>query len=119
VPDFNHGAMENPGAVTFTEDFVFRSRVTDDQRRKRAMVVAHEMAHMWFGNLVTMRWWDDLWLNESFAELMGFLTADRAPASRACGRTSAPPARAGATGPTSCRAPTRCRVTCRTAAVRC
>ena len=78
VPDFNHGAMENPGAVTFTEDFVFRSRVTDDQRRKRAMVVAHEMAHMWFGNLVTMRWWDDLWLNESFAELMGFLTADRA-----------------------------------------
>jgi aminopeptidase N len=78
VPDFNHGAMENPGAVTFTEDFVFRSRVTDDQRRKRAMVVAHEMAHMWFGNLVTMRWWDDLWLNESFAELMGYLTADRA-----------------------------------------
>ena len=78
VPEFNHGAMENPGAVTFMEDFVFRSRVTDDQRRKRAMVVAHEMAHMWFGDLVTMRWWDDLWLNESFAELMGFLTTDRA-----------------------------------------
>ncbi|MCW2614828.1 MAG: aminopeptidase [Frankiales bacterium] len=78
VPEFNHGAMENPGAVTFTEDFVFRSRVTDDQRRKRAMVVAHEMAHMWFGDLVTMRWWDDLWLNESFAELLGFLTVDRA-----------------------------------------
>ncbi|MCW2678607.1 MAG: aminopeptidase, partial [Frankiales bacterium] len=78
VPEFNHGAMENPGAVTFMEDFVFRSRVTDDQRRMRAMVVAHEMAHMWFGNLVTMRWWDDLWLNESFAELMGFLTTDRA-----------------------------------------
>ena len=78
VPEFNHGAMENPGAVTFTEDFVFRSRVTDDQRRKRAMVVAHEMSHMWFGDLVTMRWWDDLWLNESFAELMGFLTTDRA-----------------------------------------
>jgi aminopeptidase N len=78
VPEFNHGAMENPGAVTFSEDFVFRSRVTDDERRKRAMVIAHEMSHMWFGDLVTMRWWDDLWLNESFAELMGFLTVDRA-----------------------------------------
>ena len=78
VPEFNHGAMENPGAVTFSEDFVFRSRVTDDARRKRAMVIAHEMAHMWFGDLVTMRWWDDLWLNESFAELLGFLTVDRA-----------------------------------------
>jgi aminopeptidase N len=77
VPEFNAGAMENPGAVTFSEDFVFRSRVTDDQRRRRAMVVAHEMAHMWFGDLVTMRWWDDLWLNESFAELLGFLTTDR------------------------------------------
>jgi len=78
VPEFNHGAMENPGAVTFSEDFVFRSRVTDDARRKRAMVIAHELSHMWFGDLVTMRWWDDLWLNESFAELMGFLTVDRA-----------------------------------------
>jgi aminopeptidase N len=78
VPEFNHGAMENPGAVTFMEDFVFRSRTTDDKRRQRAMVVAHEMSHMWFGDLVTMRWWDDLWLNESFAELMGFLTVDRA-----------------------------------------
>ena len=78
VPEFNAGAMENPGAVTFSEDFVFRSRVTDDKRRRRAMVLAHEMSHMWFGDLVTMRWWDDLWLNESFAELMGFLTVDRA-----------------------------------------
>ncbi len=78
VPEFNAGAMENPGAVTFSEDFVFRSRVTDDRRRRRAMVIAHEMSHMWFGDLVTMRWWDDLWLNESFAELMGFLTVDRA-----------------------------------------
>ncbi len=78
VPEFNAGAMENPGAVTFSEMFVFRSRTTDDSRRQRAMVVAHEMAHMWFGDLVTMRWWDDLWLNESFAELLGYLTVDRA-----------------------------------------
>jgi aminopeptidase N len=76
VPEFNHGAMENAGAVTFAEDLLFRSRVTDAERRTRAMVIAHEMAHMWFGNLVTMRWWDDLWLNESFAELMGFHTAE-------------------------------------------
>ncbi|MBK5306199.1 MAG: aminopeptidase N [Frankiaceae bacterium] len=76
VPEFNHGAMENAGAVTFTEDLLFRSRVTDGERRSRAMVIAHEMAHMWFGNLVTMRWWDDLWLNESFAELMGFHTTE-------------------------------------------
>jgi aminopeptidase N len=78
VPEFNAGAMENPGAVTFSEDFVFRSRVTESKRRTRAMVIAHEMSHMWFGDLVTMRWWDDLWLNESFAELMGFHTVDRA-----------------------------------------
>jgi aminopeptidase N len=76
VPEFNHGAMENAGAVTFAEDLLFRSRVTHAERRTRAMVIAHEMAHMWFGNLVTMRWWDDLWLNESFAELMGFHTAE-------------------------------------------
>src|SRR4051812_3187422 len=68
--------MENVGAVTFSEDLLFRSRVTEGERRRRAMVIAHEMAHMWFGDLVTMRWWDDLWLNESFAELMGFWTVD-------------------------------------------
>jgi aminopeptidase N len=76
VPEFNHGAMENPGAVTFAESLLFRSRVTDADRRKRAEVIAHEMAHMWFGDLVTMQWWDDLWLNESFAELMGFHTTE-------------------------------------------
>jgi aminopeptidase N len=67
VPEFNLGAMENPGCVTFTEKFVFQSRVTDADRQRRANVILHEMAHMWFGDLVTMRWWDDLWLNESFA----------------------------------------------------
>ena len=67
VPEFNAGAMENAGAVTFLEDYVFRSRVTDARYERRAETILHEMAHMWFGNLVTMRWWDDLWLNESFA----------------------------------------------------
>ncbi|MBQ1038461.1 aminopeptidase N [Micromonospora sp. C81] len=77
VPEFNAGAMENPGIVTFRDDYVFRSAVTDSQRELRATTIAHEMAHMWFGDLVTMRWWDDLWLNESFAEYLGTrVTAD-------------------------------------------
>ena len=67
VPEFNAGAMENPGAVTIRDEYVFRSKVTDAAREQRADTIAHEMAHMWFGDLVTMRWWDDLWLNESFA----------------------------------------------------
>ncbi len=67
VPEFNAGAMENVGAVTFLEDYVFRSRVTRSVYERRAETVLHEMAHMWFGDLVTMKWWDDLWLNESFA----------------------------------------------------
>lgn len=74
VPEFNSGAMENPGLVTFRDEYVFRSAVTDTERQTRAMVIAHEMAHMWFGNLVTLTWWDDIWLNESFAEYMGYQT---------------------------------------------
>lgn len=68
VPEFNAGAMENAGCVTFLEDLIFRSRVTDASYEQRANTILHEMAHMWFGDLVTMTWWDDLWLNESFAE---------------------------------------------------
>ncbi|MBM9467155.1 aminopeptidase N [Nakamurella leprariae] len=67
VPEFNAGAMENAGAVTFREEYVFRSRVTGYLYERRNETILHEMAHMWFGDLVTMRWWDDLWLNESFA----------------------------------------------------
>jgi aminopeptidase N len=78
VPEFNAGAMENPGLVTFRDEFVHRSAVTDTERQTRAMVIAHEMAHMWFGDLVTLKWWDDIWLNESFAEYMGYQTTAEA-----------------------------------------
>ncbi|WP_058235451.1 aminopeptidase N [Devriesea agamarum] len=68
VPEYNMGAMENPGCVTYVESYVFRSEVSDAIRERRDLTILHELAHMWFGDLVTMRWWDDLWLNESFAE---------------------------------------------------
>ncbi|NCV34784.1 MAG: aminopeptidase N [Actinobacteria bacterium] len=74
VVDFNWGAMENAGCVTFREELlVFRSKVTERMYNARANTILHEMAHMWFGNLVTMKWWDDLWLNESFAEWSSYL----------------------------------------------
>lgn len=71
VPEYNLGAMENPGLVTFTEAYLSRGAATEAQRAARANTILHEMAHMWFGDLVTMTWWDDLWLKESFADYMG------------------------------------------------
>ncbi|PWH06855.1 aminopeptidase N [Brachybacterium endophyticum] len=78
VPEYNMGAMENPGAITYVESYVFRSDVSDAIRERRDLTILHELAHMWFGDLVTMRWWDDLWLNESFAEYASTLSSAEA-----------------------------------------
>jgi len=77
VPDFNAGAMENVGAVTFSEKFIYQSRATEEDRKDRADTILHEMAHMWFGDLVTMRWWNGLWLNESFATYLSSVALER------------------------------------------
>ena len=73
VPEYNSGAMENVGCVTYNEAHLFRDPSTENQRLDRAETFLHELAHMWFGNLVTMRWWDDLWLNESFATYISYV----------------------------------------------
>ncbi|MFR9726495.1 aminopeptidase N [Streptomyces sp. MS19] len=82
VPEFNAGAMENAGAVTFRDQYVFRSKVTDAAYEARAETILHELAHMWFGDLVTMEWWNDLWLNESFATYTSVACQAHAPGSR-------------------------------------
>ena len=115
VPEYNAGAMENAGCVTLLEDYIFRSRVTEVAYEQRANTILHEMAHMWFGDLVTMRWWDDLWLNESFAEWASHHAMVKATRyTDAWTELRATSARPGPTARTSCPRPTRSPPTCST-----
>ena len=77
MPGQNWGALETPGCVTYRDEYLPRGRLTDLMRTQRTSTIAHEMAHMWFGNLVTMTWWEDTWLQESFADYMGYRVAAR------------------------------------------
>ncbi|MBL6956379.1 MAG: aminopeptidase N [Chlorobium phaeobacteroides] len=77
VPEFNFGAMENVGCVTFTEHYIFRHKKLYSEHLNRANTITHEMVHMWFGDLVTMKWWNDLWLNESFADYLSYFAMSK------------------------------------------
>ena len=79
VPEFNFGAMENAGLVTFNDDYVFREQVELSRLTRLANTVTHELAHHWFGDLVTMKWWNDLWLNESFADFISHFCISKMP----------------------------------------